>query len=104
MRLRVSTVILAVFFAVFTGKTAVAEEIPPASLLGKYGFRAVNPTTVTACSRIDQSDLEALSTAYRCWTEPAGAFCTHLHQRLALLVYTSEAACWAGRQSFRPTP
>jgi hypothetical protein len=104
MRLRVSTVIFAVSLALFTGKTAVAEEIPPANLLDMYGFRAVAPTVVTACSRIDKGDLAELSTAYRCWTEPEGAFCTHLHQRLALLVYTSEAACWAGRENFRSTP
>lgn len=96
--------ILTGFFAGFARKIAVSAEISPANLLDKYGFRAVEPTVLSPCARIEKSDLPELSDAYRCRTEADHAHCSHLHQRLALVVYTSEPTCRAGRQSFGLKP
>jgi len=96
----VFSVIFAAALATLAAKSAVADDIPPANLVGDYGFSAVKPTVTSACYRIEKSDLPQLNDAYRCWSEADHAFCTHLHQRLALVVYTSESACWAGREAF----
>lgn len=104
MRQPMISVIFAAILAAMAGKAAAADDIPPAKLLGGYGFSAVKPEAVSACTRIEKSDLPQLSEAYRCWSEADHAFCTHLHQRLALVVYPSEPACWAGRQAFGPKP
>lgn len=90
--------------AALAGGSAVAEDIPPANLVGEYGFSAVKPEVVSACYRIEKSDLPQLNDAYSCWGEADHAFCTHLHQRLALVVYASESACWAGREAFGTKP
>jgi hypothetical protein len=104
MRYRAFSVIFAATLAGLAAKTAVADDIPPVNLVGEYGFSAVKPALVSACYRIEKSDLPQLDDAYRCWSEADHAFCTHLHQRLALVVYASEPACWAGRQAFGTKP
>jgi hypothetical protein len=104
MRYHAFSVIFAAILAALAGKSAVADDIPPANLVGDYGFSAVKPAVVSACFQIEKSDLPRLNDAYRCWSEADHAFCTHLHQRLALVVYTSESACWAGRQEFGSKP
>ena len=101
---RAIPVILTAFLDGFAAKTAAADEISPANLLDGYGFSAVKPAVLSACHRIEKTDLPELNAAYRCWTEADHAFCSHLHQRLALVVYTNEPACRAGRQSFGSKP
>ena len=73
---RAIPVILTVFLAGFAAKTAAADEISPAKLLDKYGFSAVKPAVLSACHRIEKTDLPELSEAYRCWTEADHAFCS----------------------------
>lgn len=104
MRYLAFSAILAAILAAWAGGSAAEEDIPPANLVGEYGFSAVTPTVISACYRIEKSDLPQLNDAYRCWSEADHAFCTHLHQRLALIVYDSEQACWAGREAFGTKP
>lgn len=104
MRYRAFSAIFAGFLGCCAGKISAADDISPVDLLGKYGFSAMSATVLSACSRIEKPDLPRLNEAYRCWDDADHAFCTHLHERLALVVYTSEESCRAGRRAFGSKP